>query len=215
MKKNVIVCICFLLGLSFSVHAQQLRFGVKGALNISEIDDFNIMNVPEDDEGGDLGSKLGFYGGLAVQYLFDQNWGIESGFYYSQLGGEVERGLNPKCKVTANPSYLQLPIQAIYKFDVNNSGLKIYPAIGLYIGYGLNGKVKVKGETTGLFIPDSYDYFDEVKRFDLGVALGLNFEYKDFVLGGAYDMGLTKVGKNSLNDNARNSVMRVSLGYFF
>jgi hypothetical protein len=215
MKKRTIISLCLLLGISFAAQAQQLRFGIRGGLNIASIDDYNVMQVPEDDEEADLNSRLGAYAGVVMQYLFDDHWGIESGLYYTQLGGKLDRTAAPVCKVTASPSYLQLPIQVLYRFPIGQSGFSIYPAVGIYLAYGLGGKVKMEGNTEGFYIPKTYDYFGEAKRFDAGAALGVNFEYRGFVLTAGYDMGFLTVGKNVLNDNARNSAARISLAYLF
>lgn len=204
-----------LLAVCGILNAQDIEFGVKGGVNISSLGDYEKNISYEDIE---FEHKLGLYAGIFTQICFDNNFGIETGLFYSMLGGEdKENDYNEQYKVTANPAYLQLPISVFYKFDLPFD-IDIYPSIGLYGGYGLHGKLKQKGMIANEDISSEMDYFDVfANKFDLGGTIGLTAEYEDFLLGVAYDRSIIRVNKTDVvyGDNAFNSNLRVTLGYKF
>lgn len=215
MKRKLLLSSALLIVMVTVVNAQSIRFGVKGGLNISSLSDYEYVMEYEDAE---LENKLGLYAGVFTQIYFTSNFGIETGLFYSMLGGkDKENDYNEQYKVTANPSYLQLPVAAIYKFNLP-AGFSIYPAVGVYAGYGLAGKMKTSGMIGNTDISSETDYFDSfARRFDFGTTVGLNVEYKNIVLGAAYDRGLVRVNEHKVpyGDNAYNSNFRITLGYIF
>lgn len=218
MKKILFIAALMLSAVATNLDAQNFRWGVKAGLNITSVEDANIPIDVYDE--ADLDSKVGIYAGVMAQYFFTKEFGLESGLYFAQMGGkEKELEYYGGYKISANPSYLQLPIQAIYRFQLNKD-LHLYPALGVYLGYGLGGNTKIDTYTMdGVRATEKTSYFKNyANRFDMGVAVGVNLEYKKFILGVAYDRGFLKVNKHSYffeDDNAYNSATRISLGYFF
>ena len=244
MKKMFFMMVLAIVGVA-TVSAQ-LRFGVKAGLNTSTVSGLK-ESLGEDffEEGVSVPYKAGFHVGVSAQYLFTDALGIEAGLYYSQIGGKIkshmeEGGVTADMAITFNPSYLQLPIQLLYKIDLG-SGLAIVPSAGLYLGYALGGKTGVDVKSSNAILEgilkegikeskiDQIELFKPVKeegfgfnRFDYGLALGLNLEYQKFVIGLGYDLGLAKLnGKDSimgdedLKKDFKNANIRVSVGYFF
>ena len=155
-----------------------------------------------------------------------ENFGFESGLYYTTLGakqsGESD-GVDVDLKM--NPSYLQLPITALYKFKVGEN-LSLYPSAGLYLGYGVGGKFKISPQESyeGVAMSVEMDFFGKVagetlmNRFDAGAILGLNLQYDKYVIGLGYDYGLLRLNKEkagSGEEDGFNRNIRVSVGYFF
>ena len=202
---------CTLVGIANA----QFSVGVKGGLNVSSIEEYGTYS---------LDSRVGFHGGLMLQYMFTDNWGLESGLYYSLMGGkEKEKDYDHQDRIddytaSANPSYLQLPLYAIYKFNVAPE-LYLYPALGAYFGYGLSGKLDVKGKENGVDITAKGDFFnDATNKLDMGVGAGLNLQYKKFVVGLGYEHGLLKINKHDFpyeEENAYNSNVKLSVGVLF
>lgn len=185
MKSLRTLLVVFVLSLGFvSANAQGFNWGVKAGLNVSSLTSSDIYDY-----------RAGFHGGLIGQYMFSgsEGFGIESGLQYSLLGAKAKI-LN--ISETLAASYLQLPIQAIYKFNVGQD-LYLYPAAGIYLGYGIGG---------------TDDYFDVAENFDLGLKVGLNLQYDRFLIGAGYEYGFTKVYKNL---DPKNSNVSVSVGYLF
>jgi len=191
----------------------QFSIGVKGGLNVSSIEEFGPYS---------LDAKAGFNAGIMAQYMFSKNIGIESGLYYSLMGGkEKEKDYdNPNriddYKASANPSYLQVPLYAIYKFNLSED-LRLYPSLGIYLGYGLNGKIDIKGIDDGADITMKDDFFnDDNNRFDIGAGAGFNIQYKKVVFGFGYEQGFMKINKHDFpydDENAYNSNFKLSVGF--
>ncbi len=213
----------------------QLRWGLKAGFNASTLN--GLENIYGD---GDYSKNYhaGFHAGAVMQFMFTPSFGIETGLYYSMLGykdeykdSQAEPPYEETRTSTSNPSYLQLPIAFLYKFDLG-SGLSLYPSAGIYLGCGIAGKTKIEETMTGR--PDSkeeYDYFGKFKvngtekeiynRFDAGLTFGLNLEYNKIVFGVGYDLGLAKVNKEKLTkggkraSDLKNENIKASIGYFF
>lgn len=217
MKRSLLLSSALLIVMATVVNAQGVKFGVKGGLNISSLSDYE--HFISEHEDAELDNKAGVYAGVFTQIYFTTHFGIETGLFYSMLGGQdKENDHYEHYKVTANPSYLQIPVTAIYKFNLP-AGFSIYPSVGVYGGYGLSGKIKTGGTIGSIdILPGTIDYFDVfARKFDFGATAGLNIGYRKFVLGTAYDRGLIRVNKDKIpyDDNAFNSNFRITLGYIF
>lgn len=213
--KQKLLLIVVMIGMFMGANAQKVNFGVKAGLNISSLSEYEHPLLYEDAE---LDNKLGLYAGIFTQIYFTHRLGIETGLYYTQLGGkDKENDYDEQYKVTANPAYLQLPVSVIYKFDLP-AKFTLYPSLGLYAGYGLSGKIKTKGMINATDISSKVDYFDDfARKFDFGGTVGLNLQYQKTVLGLGYERSFTRVNKKAVTygDNAFNSNFRVTLGYIF
>ena len=218
MKK----CLFLLAFISCAIftNAQKFNWGVRAGLNVSSLGDYeHAIGSYQDSE---LDNRLGAYAGVFAQFMVYKNLGLETGLFYAQLGGkdkenDYEHGNLEQYKIDANPSYLQLPVALFYKFNLTDK-FKIYPSAGLYAGYGLAGNLKKQGTIGNVPINVNDKYFkDFANKFDLGLTVGLNVEYRKFVLGFHYDRGFTRVNKEEViyGDNAYNSNFRCSLAYLF
>ena len=211
MKTKILVSVAFCM-LTIAASAQ-FSIGAKGGLNVSAIEEFG----PYSFEG-----KAGFHGGVMAQYMFNKNLGLESGLYYSMMGGrEKEKDYDNRNRIddytaSANPSYLQAPLYAIYKFHITDK-FSIYPSLGVYFGYGLNGKIDIKGIENGIDITQKGDFFnDDTNRFDMGAGIGLNIQHNRIVFGLGYEHGFLKINKHEFpfdDENAYNSNLKLSVGF--
>lgn len=178
LKAILVVC---LLSLGFiSANAQGINWGVKAGLNVSSLASYD-----------DAEYKPGFNVGVFGQYMFSgvEGFGVEAGLQYSMLGFK-----NDVADKTINASYIQLPIQALYKFSVGQN-LYLYPSLGIYLGYGVGG---------------TNDYFDVAENFDFGFKVGVNLQFQNYLIGVGYDRGITEVFNDTKNQN-----FGVSVGYLF
>ena len=232
VKKVFLAVVLLVLAVSVSA---QLNFGVKAGFNASTISNFKEF-VGDD---ASMNFKPGFHVGVAAQYMFAPQMGIEAGLFYSTLGvkstdeyTETEGGISIKYKeeVTAKPSYLQLPIAFVYKMEVGQD-LFLCPSLGIYCGYGIGGKVEaeVTGSAMGISASDKVemDIFGkgtddvpgwEANSFDMGATVGLAIQYTKFTIGLGYDLGLSKLNGKDWPSNMKdlkNGNIRVSVGYFF
>jgi hypothetical protein len=204
------------MALAITANAQ-LNWGVKAGLNVSSIR--GLEEYADDEESQKYSNKTGFHVGLAMQYMFSPQIGIESGLYYANLGakGKYEDSYyEESSKETYNPSYLQLPVSVLYKFNVGQD-LYLYPSLGLYAGYGIGGKVTWKYSDGDESKENFFDKDNDVNRFDMGVTAGFNLQYSKFTFGIGYDYGFLKINKEALydGDDLFNGNAKVSVGYFF
>ena len=116
---------------------------------------------------------------------------VSAGAMYSMQGAK-------KSGETAKLDYINVPVMANV-YVVKGLAVKL----GLQPGFKVNSKVDVLGVSAN--IPGA-------KSVDLSLPVGLSYEYKNFVLDGRYNFGLTKV--NEIGDR-KNSVFQITAGYKF
>jgi hypothetical protein len=252
MKKILVIVVAF-IGFSLSANAQ-FNIGVKGGLNVSSFSGLNEMSVNKNDmsESLEQSSRAGFHLGVNVQYMFTPQIGVESGLFYSRLGAKItskyaensyDTFFRVEEEITANPSYLQLPLSVLYKFNLGQ-GFYLYPSVGLYVGCGIGGKLTTvyeweytinsywgftdsgSGEEQHNMFGENYiEYLDDdvkiFNRLDAGFIGGLTLQYSKFTLGFGYEQGFATVnrkykGEYFFGDTAlKNRNIKVSIGYFF
>ena len=242
MKKIFFVMVLAIVGLATA--SAQLKIGVKAGMNTSTISEIKTLSYTG--VNGLLGwtsnvsYKAGFHVGLTARYLFADALGVETGLFYSQIGGRIKMHADFFEQTTMdvfetfNPSYLQLPVQLLYKIDLG-LGLALVPSAGIYVGYGLGGKVgyKAKASTSQLKqeLEEEIALFDkselfkpkseggkDLNRFDYGATFGLNVEYQKFTIGVGYDLGLARLNKEAAPSgykDLKNGNIKVSIGLFF
>lgn len=120
-----------------------------------------------------------------------------------------------------NALYLQLPLQVAVRIPVYKQySVKI--SAGPYVACGVGGKSSTRvgrtfvengnGQSDGSIVPDNDVQRNKVKtfssnglkRFDWGVALGADFEYKRWLAGVGFEYGLTPMATD---------VPKTTLGY--
>lgn len=178
--------------LSSAVMAQtQAKIGLKAGLNIA-----NASLTPE---AVDVGTRLGFHGGLLAHIHLSPQWGIQPEVIYSGQGFE-DNTFNVEYKL----NYLNIPVMVQYMFD---NGFRINA--GPQVGFLLDGKIAESG------YPD-VDIKNDLKKIDAGVGLGLGYlSYSGLGIEGRYNLGLTNI-KESVGgdvDEIKNRVFQVSLFY--
>ncbi len=119
MKKLFLLAIA-IIGFSFSSNAQNIKFGFKGGLNISNVD----VNVP--DSNLDPDSRTGYHLGAVLQLGMADKFAIQPELLYSTQGTDV-----------FDVDYLNIPVLAKLKFG------KIFSVeAGPQFGFVVNDGVK-------------------------------------------------------------------------
>ena len=178
--KKIVLAAVMLLS-SVSMFAQQ----DVGSLTIQPKVGFNISNVTK--THGD--TRIGLAAGAEAEYQLGDIYSIAVGLLYSGQGNKHTIDLGPlgKPTVTWALSYVNIPVVANV-YVVKNLAVKL----GVQPGFCV-AKDKLKANT-----------------FDLSIPVGLSYEYKDFVLDGRYNFGVTNIAKGV---NTKNSVFQITLGY--
>lgn len=185
----------------------------------------NFSNFSGDIEGSDIDmdSKVGFRGGVSVDFPIVSSFYINSGLFYSMKGAksEVKDG-SDYYKTTITSGYLEIPVYASYRLNfAPESQLQVN--FGPYFAYGVNGKIKEEERYDMDLYEDKYDLFGTdddqggFKRFDCGLGIGAGYTFHRFYVGIDYQFGLVNVlDKNAWDgDKAKNRNFNISIGYNF
>lgn len=173
MKKNVGLVIVALLALLAIPANAQLKFGVKGGVNISSVhfssDVLNADNVTGFQVGPMIETSLPLVG-----------VGLDAAVMYSQRGMKTKTGVSTTSMRT---DFIDIPVNLKWKFGLPI--VKPYLAVGPYIGFRVGGdKVwDVPGSVIGQL---------EAKNFSAGLNFGAGVELVSHLqVGFNYGLGLT------------------------
>lgn len=166
MKKTVVLTILALMALVTVPAKAQLRFGVKGGVNISSVHfDSDILNAD---------NVTGFHIGPMIETTIPLvGVGLDAAILYSQKG----MGVGPE---EIKTDYLDVPVNLKWKFGLPI--VKGYLAAGPYVGFRVGGdKIwDVIGEQI------------EAKSFSAGLNFGAGVELLSHLqVGFNYGLGLT------------------------
>jgi len=186
MKKVALVIALTVLGLS-NVHAQKIKFGAKGGLNVAFI---------TGDNAGDFDPVTGFHFGLQAEIPFSGKISFQPELLYSGQG--YDTNINSEGIIALN--YLNIPLLAKY-YVTERLSLEAGPQIGFLLS--------TKGGTK--------DYKDLFKTSDFGVSFGLGYKLDNGLnFSVRYNLGLTDINNmDGISDKNRNGVFQLSIGYSF
>lgn len=211
-----------LLGLvAFSTSAlaqQEVKFGPKAGVN------FASYSGKDADEAKML---VGFHVGAFAEIMFTDKFAIQPEILYSAQGAKQEgsqtiAGITNSYEATSKTSYINVPIMAKYYF-VPTFAVELGPYVGFLMSSDLESKTTV-GSTTS---ETEMDMKDNTNSIDFGIGAGASFNLENgFFIGARYNLGLTKVGKDSSQNiggveistealDTKNAVIQVSVGYKF
>ena len=214
----------------------QVKFGVTAGVNASNVIVSNIDNTYSYDYNHDF--KLGFQAGLVMDYSISEKFSIIPELLFSQRGNICKYYFNEPGKYDFNEpahsqkssysqkfsttlNYLQLPINAAYKFNAG-SGSKLLIFAGSYLGYGLSGKCKWDETIGEIKTSGSYDVKfgsgNAKKSIDFGLNAGVGYQYEKVFFKLQYNHGLTDINNYTLDAakiHWQNNNVAVTAGYFF
>lgn len=188
MKKITLASLTLLL--VFAASAQQARFGFKGGLNVSHL---NNNDVEE------FGSRLGYNVGFLAHIHVNRDVAVQPEIVYSSQGtrytvsnGEHELHLD----------YVNIPVLLQFMFA---GGVRF--ETGPQLGFLANVKDTRRGEETGNFTTDDF------KSVDVSWAAGLGYvSASGLGIDARYNFGLSNINDAGTN-RLRNSVFQVGLFY--
>ena len=188
MRKVIIMAVLMLA--SVATFAQR----PVGSLTVQPKIGMNFATLTKAD---DSESRIGLVAGAELEYQISDIFSISGGALYSQQGCEwSEDGRTETNKL----DYINIPVLANV-YVVKNLAVKF----GVQPAFNVNSKAKAsKGDSS---IQGS---IEGIKTFDFSIPIGLSYEYKNIVIDGRYNFGLTKVSKYA---DSKNSVFQLTLGY--
>lgn len=173
------------------VNAQHVNFGIKGGLNL-----YNIQN----DNNSKYDMKTGFHLGLLGHIHLDPSIAVQPELVYSSQGAKYTSN-NLEYKL--NLGYINLPVMLQYMF---NNGFRL--EAGPQLGFLISAKSDVNNA--------SVDVKDNFKTIDFGVGLGVGYIKPSTGLGVdlRYNAGLSNINENT-SVKSTNSGFQLGLFYQF
>jgi Outer membrane protein beta-barrel domain len=196
----VVVLFMFITTMSANSVFSQMRAGVKGGLNVSNlyIDDIN-------DENARYGFNIGVYG----QVLSSDVFAIQPELLFSTKGSKATYDGLIDQTVKYNLNYLDLPVLAVFKL-----GKSAEIHVGPYASYLLNANISYSGD-----VANGVDEVnkDNLKSFDYGLIGGFGINFGALQVGARYNYGLVKIADSDaakvLLGNSKNSVAQIYLSF--
>lgn len=209
--------ILFTALLSFGAVAAkaQTTFGVRAGVNFQNING-------EDITGDDLEYKLktGFHIGVNAEMPIAPEFYIQPGLLFSAKGADFDDGDDTKLNI----SYLEVPINFLYKPELGNG--KLLLGVGPYFGFGVGGKLKSDNGDSDIEFSNKVDAGSDpdkfhLRRFDAGGNLLFGYEFSNkFSVQLNAQLGMINISPDieGLPDNdskAKNTGFGISVGYRF
>lgn len=193
---NVIMKKIFLVAAMMVSSVAMFAQHAVGSFSIQPKIGMNIATLTKAD-GAD--PRIGLVAGAEVEYQVTDIFSISGGALYSMQGAKSNE---EEGDATIKLDYINIPILA-----------NVYVAKGLAVKLGIQPGFNVKSKLK----VESGDYsgeveLNDVKDVDFSMPVGLSYEYKNFVIDGRYNWGLTKLVDG---ESGKNSVFQFTLGYKF
>ena len=155
------------------------------------------MNFATLTKADDSESRIGLVAGAELEYQLSDIFSISGGALYSQQGCEWSEDGSTR---TNKRDYINIPVLANV-YVVKNLAVKF----GVQPAFNVNSKAKASQGDSSV-----QGSIEGIKTFDFSIPIGLSYEYKNIVIDGRYNFGLTKVSKYA---DSKNSVFQLTLGY--
>lgn len=194
-------------------------FAIKGGLNLA-----NMLEKDDDDTySNDYTMNPGFHLGFTAELPLNSFLSFEPGLVFTTKGMKYEdEVMELDILAKANLYYLDIPLAVKASHDLGG-GIRMYGAVGPYVGLGLSGKVKATVEYQGEEETDEEDIEwgsdedeDDLKRLDMGLTFGAGVEINSVLIGISYDLGLSNISAyQDYGTTSKNRVLKFSVGYIF
>jgi hypothetical protein len=214
MKRILFVFIFSVISIS-SVCAQYVQFGISIGMEVSK------YAVYYDFIEAEIQPKIGFRVALEADFYLANGLYLVPELVFTQRGtSSIIEDYNDagtyklKTKYTENLNCLQVPVNVMYKLEVNDEML-LCAFAGPYVGWFISGKAKnLSNRNKDELLTFGYKR-GELKPIDLGFSFGIGIEYMDLLVRAQYNHGLTNLLNGENVNSQRNRNIGVSLGFLF
>jgi hypothetical protein len=214
MKSTLKAIFTLLLAVNFA-HAQDIKLGVKGSLNLSNIPNFTVVETL----GQDLKYMVTPGGALFAEIPLNSNLSFRPELAYNRRGGKLNKVnlgggtvgnlLGSLANAKLNLDYIDVPLLVKYNFTPEAEGSAYVvagPSLGFLVGHTMSNRF------LGL-IDLNYNLDLNYRNFDLGGVVGLGYElplnnrvkgfveatYRHGFLNTVNDIGVLRVSSKSSN----------------
>ena len=156
--------------------------------------------------GGDMKMKVGLVGGAELGIKVAEPFDVTAGVLCMMQGGK-NKDTDLLKDASSTLTYLNVPIMANF-YVLPGLALKA----GVQPGFLLANKTKWSDNESGKWVDYDTTSKDNMNKFDLSIPMGISDEVSNFISDARYNLGLTKVGKNT-DISSKNSVIMLTLGY--
>ncbi|WP_291145937.1 porin family protein [Flavobacterium sp. UBA7680] len=212
MKKSMLILSALFLCATAIAQDQKVKVGLKAGLNIS--------TLTCDESELNSSSKTGFTAGAMVEIPLTKRFSLQPELLYSQQGTKHSFSdkdvINSNYNGTIELNYLNIPVMLKY-FVLNGLSLQAGPQLGILF----KAKNKYEDNFLGYRNKESFDLSDYSSGIDASVNFGLGYQFKDkFYTDLRYNISYSNVFKESdvnrfINNDMKNRVFQVTIGYFF
>lgn len=194
--KKIIITVCFAIVTLASMAQCPISFHAKAGIGTSY---FYKQNSNSD-------TKIAYKAGVGAEYALNKTWVVQSALEFVSIGSHIE---NDNIGVAEmNELYLQIPIMMAARLNLGKD-YKASLSVGPYFAVGVGGKTSGERYNYGSSSshdPNNYrfklDTFGSMldtkmgnNRFDAGIAFGITFEYRKFIIGAEAQVGLVTVNE--------------------
>ena len=194
MKKKIIITVCMAMTVLTGLAQSPLSFHAKAGIGTSH---FHGKHSSSD-------TQIAYKAGVGTEYVLNKTWVLQSALEFVSIGGKDEISHIGKAKM--HELYLQIPLMIAARLHLGrdyHASLSVgpYAAIGVagktsgetydYSSSSMQGGYQFKIDTFGSMVDGKMGN----NRFDAGIALGLTFEYRRFIIGAETQVGLVKVNE--------------------
>ncbi len=185
--KKIVTAFAFCIA-SFSAFSQSVHWGLKGGVNISDI---------EADGPAILSSRVGFHGGGLAHIHMSDRFAIQPELLYSNQGADIDIS-DEKYKL----GYINVPVMFQYMFK-NGFRLQTGPQVGFLVK-----ATRDDGNT-------ETDIKDNLETVDFAWSAGLGYITKSRLgIDARYNFGITDIAE-SPGVKYQNRVFQIGLFYQF
>lgn len=175
----------------------KLTFGIVAGYNMASASFKESSN-------SEMNSQSGFHVGVIMDMPLATNLYFSTGLLYSAKGYKYEHK-DQSIQESANPQYIDIPMQALYRLPLGGSAaLRILA--GPYVGLCVSGKVTDDWSENGSSLYDE-SFSSAYTGFDYGLQGGIGVDISGFDFHVNYQMGLDK---KYMNKN-----LMIGIGYRF
>jgi hypothetical protein len=229
MKRKLILFGGAFLLILLNTNAQKSSIILRGGLNLANV------SVTENGRIDDAKSLASFQAGFIGDVNLGKFASLQPGLLVTGKGSKTQSGEPTDAnyfKATTNPVYLEVPLNLVFKFGMNE-GPNFFAGAGPYLAIGIAGKNKTEGKFLGASFsnesdiewsnddPTTLNYeegagFGIMKRFDYGLNGTAGIDFKKAVVSVNYGLGLAKLqsGSNSdENDMNKHRVLSFTIGF--
>ena len=229
MTSKRLIYLFILSCFSVTSFAQTDAAWLKGGVNFANV------SYSSDGEVDAANMLTSFHVGIMGDINIAKVLAIQPAILFTGKGSKIQSGKpgdNFYYKATANPFYIEVPVNVVIKLPLEGESNFFFGA-GPYIAMGVGGKRKIEGRNLALsysskekieYSNDDPSTFNNeegtglgvMRRFDYGLNGTAGFQLRNVMLALNYGYGLARLqsGTNSQDDNSnKHRVLSMSIGF--